>query len=186
MKGRSVGLGASMLAVAALGWGGVQIHRSVERLDASLDSQWSQVEDQLAGRHDLLPQLVPVALAHAGDDPKVFEELAAARTRYLRAPAAQRPVEARRVDVAFAELLLLGVRYADLEADQHFRDLRDEVAAAQDRIALERRRYNEQVALRNERIRRLPWRFFSGGREPRAFYDPPAEPFFDPGLDAGT
>jgi LemA protein len=95
-------------------------------------------------------------------------------------------VEVRRVDVAFAELMLLAARHPALEADPRFRDLRREIAAAQGRIALERRRYNEQVALRNERIRRLPWRFFAAGRKPRAFYDPPADPSFDPAPDAGA
>jgi len=172
MKGRAVGLGVSMLALAALGFGGVQLRRSVDGLDANLDRQWSQVEVQLALRHDLLPQLVPVARAHAGSQSAVFEELAAARMHYLQATAAERPVEAVRVDAAFANLMLLAQRYPDLEADPLFRGLREQVAAAQDRIALERQRYNDQVAFRNQRIQRAPWRFFVGRREPRTAYDP--------------
>jgi LemA protein len=146
----------------------------------AVDSQWSQVENQLERQHDLIPKLLTLTRAYAEHERGVFEKLADARSRYLQAPPGQKPSEARSVDMAFAEVLLVAERYPDLKADQQFRDLSYEIAGTQNRIALERKRFNDLVALHNARIRQVPWRLLAVDMEARAFYAPPEGGLSDP------
>jgi LemA protein len=181
---RASGLAVSMLAVVALGWGSVRLQRDVDALGASVDARWSEVEEQLARQHDLVPSLVSVTRSHAPVDEGLYTALAEARTRYLAAPPAQRPAEARAVDAAFAELLRQARRRPDIAADPGFREVCRRIAATHDPIARARARYDDEAALLNARIAQLPWRLFAGGSQQRSLYEPPAVPLSDPGLAA--
>ena len=173
-------LGLVALVLGGVGWGGIRVHRDLVACEVAVDAQWSQVENQLARQHDLIPNLVAVTRAYAEHERGVIEKVIEARARYLSVPAAQRPSEAVHLDAAFAELLLVAERYPELKADQRFRDLGYELAGTQNRVALERKRFNDLVALHNARIRQLPWALLARDRKPRAFYDAPEERLASP------
>ena len=74
-----------------------------------------------------------------------------------------------------ANVLALAESYPELKADAQFRDLSYEIAGSQNRIALERQRYNEIVGLLNARLRQIPWSLVADGFESAAFYEAPRE-----------
>ncbi len=144
--------------------------------------QWKQVESQLQRQHDLLPKLSAVARRYAEHEAGILEKLADARAAYAGASEAQRPRIAGQVDGVVSNVLALAENYPDLKADQQFRDLSYEIAGSQNRIAVERMRYNEMVGLLNARLRQLPWSLLARDIQPAQFYQPPDEKLADPDL----
>lgn len=160
----------------------IRMRNQLIALDVTVDAQWKQVENQLQRQHDLLPKLVAVARRYAEHEAGILEKLGNARAAYAGASADQRPRIAGEVDGVLSNVLALAESYPDLKADQQFRDLSYEIAGTQNRIALERQRYNETVGVLNARLRQLPWSLLAGGIERGAFYEAPREQLADPKL----
>jgi LemA protein len=155
------GLGVTLLVVVgivvlSLATCGATYNRLV-RSEENVDGAWSQVENVLQRRADLIPNLVETVKGYAAHEREIFTEVANARARLL---AARDPAEAeagqRRLDSALGRLLAIAERYPDLKANQNFIRLQDELAGTENRISVERRRYNETVRDYNTRIRRFP------------------------------
>jgi LemA protein len=144
------------LAVLLLGTCGAQYNSLVKRSE-SVEGAWSQVENVLQRRADLVPNLVETVKGYAAHEREIFTEVANARSRLL---AAQNPAQTEAADVqlqsALGRLLAIAERYPDLKANQNFIRLQDELAGTENRIAVERMRYNEAVRDYNTRIRRFP------------------------------
>ena len=170
-----------LAAGATYSW--IRLRNELVALDVAVDTQWKQVENQLERQHDLLPKLAAVARRYAAHEAGVFEKLAAARAAYAGASADAKPRLAGEVDGVLANVLALAESYPDLKADQQFRDLSYEIAGSQNRIALERQRYNEIVGLLNARLRQMPWSLVAGGFESASFYEAPREQLGDPDLE---
>jgi LemA protein len=164
------------------GLGAVRLRNELIALDVAVETQWKQVENQLARQHELLPKLAAVARTYAGHEKQVFENLAASRARYAGADPASKPRVASALDGAVVNVLALAERYPELRADQHYRDLAYEIAGTKNRIAVERHRYNELVGLLNARLRQLPWSLVAQGFEAREFYEPPSDQLTEPDL----
>jgi LemA protein len=180
-----VALVCMALLVALSGGGvyaGVRLRNELVALDVAVDTQWKQVENQLQRQHDLLPKLAAVTRRYAEHEAGILEKLAEARAAYVGASAAQRPRIAGEVDGVLSNVLALAESYPDLKADAQFRDLSYEIAGTQNRIALERMRYNEIVGLLNARLRQLPWSLLAAGIESAEFYEAPREKLADPEL----
>lgn len=178
-------LWVAILAVAvalAAGYGGVRIRNELVALDVAVDTQWQQVENQLQRRHELVPKLVAVAERYAAHEKDTLERLAASRAAYTSGAAGAKPRLAGELDGALVHVLALAESYPDLKADQQYRELAYEIAGTQNRIALERQRYNEAVGQRNARLRQFPWSVFRGEMVARDFYEPPRETLADPPL----
>ena len=174
---------ALLLALAGGGvYTGIRLRNELVALDVAVDTQWKQVENQLQRQYDLLPKLANVARRYAEHEAGVFEKLAQARAAYAGANAAERPRIAGQVDGVLSNVLALAESYPDLKADQQFRDLSYEIAGTQNRIALERQRYNETVGLLNARLRQLPWALVASGITSAEFYEAPRERLADPEL----
>jgi LemA protein len=151
----------ALIAVAAgilmfAGTCAVQYNRLVRSAE-NVDGAWSQVENVLQRRADLVPSLVETVRGYAAHEREIFTEVANARSRLL---AARDPAESEAADgqlqSALGRLLAIAERYPDLKADQSFLRLQDELAGTENRIAVERKRYNETVREHNTRIRRFP------------------------------
>ena len=168
-------------AGATVAW--IRLHNELIALDVAVDTQWKQVENQLERQNDLLPKLTAVARRYAAHEAEVFEKLAAARAAYAGASADAKPRLAGQVDGVLANVLALAENYPELKADQQFRDLSYEIAGTQNRIALERQRYNEIVGMLNARLRQVPWSLVAGGMQGAEFYEAPREQLADPELD---
>jgi LemA protein len=177
-----IALLAALAAALAVGIGGVRARNELVALDTAAQAQWGQIDNQLQRRHELLPQLAAVARRYAEHEKGILETIAASRAAYAGAAPAARPRIAGQLDGTLVHLLALAESYPELKADSQFRDLSYEIAGTQNRVALERQRYNETVAALNARLRQIPWSFLAFGIEARAFYEPPAEKLTEPEL----
>jgi len=176
-----IAVGIALLAAAA--GGGVYLRNELIALDVATQTQWKQVENALQRQHDLIPNLMEVARAYAKHEREVFIHVADSRSRLLSAPAKEQVEAAIALDRAVARLLAVGEAYPELKADRRFRDLQFELAGAQNRIAVERQRYNELVGTFNARLRMFPWSLVAFGFSEREFYSPPAESLAQPNVE---
>ncbi len=147
-------------------------------LHEEVQARWAQVENQLKRRHDLIPNLVNVVKGYAAHEKEVFENIARAREGYAGAGTTQEKAKAAgAIEGALARLLMIVERYPDLKANQNFLKLQDELAGTENRISVERMRYNEAVKTLNTFIRRFPSRIFAGwaGVEPAEYFEVPKQ-----------
>lgn len=121
-------------------------------------ASWSQVETQYQRRFDLIPNLVEATKSVLRQEQTVFGAIAEARTRYAgSAPGSTERVEATgQMESALARLLVIVENYPQLNSDKTVRGLMDELAGTENRIAVVRDRYNEQVRSWNSSVKVFP------------------------------
>jgi len=148
--------GVALLALAGLSLSGCSYNRFVGQEEA-IKAQWAQVENQLQRRNDLIPNLVSTVKGYAAHEEGVFKEVADARSRLL---AAKSPAEtiaaANQQTTALGRLLAIAENYPQLKANEQFNRLMDELSGTENRIAVERMRYNERVQEYNTARRQFP------------------------------
>jgi LemA protein len=126
-------------------------------LDEGVKTAWAQVENQLQRRMDLIPNYVETVKGYARHEREVFIEVTEARAKVGGSVTPSQQIEANtELTAALSRLLLVVERYPDLKANQNFIRLQDELAGTENRIAVERMRYNEAVREYNVYIRRFP------------------------------
>jgi len=131
--------------------------------DEAVKSAWSQVDIVLQRRADLIPNLVETVKGYAKQEQTVFGDIANARAGLLNARDPQSKIEANgKLDSAFGRLLALSENYPDLKSNQNFMRLQDELAGTENRISVERRRYNETLQDYNTFIRQFPNSIWAG------------------------
>ena len=145
------------MTVLALSLSGCSYNRLVSLREA-IDGAWAQVENQLQRRNDLIPNLIEVTKGYAAHEKGIFEAVANARARMLSAGTSRDATIAASGELssALSRLLAIAERYPDLKADQQFARLSDELAGTENRIATERRRYNEVVQEYNTLAKTFP------------------------------
>lgn len=132
-------------------------------MDEGIKSAWAQVENQFQRRADLIPNLVATVKGYAGHERGVLESLADARARMAGARTFEEKMNASNaLDSALGRLLVVVERYPNLKADRSFARLMDELAGTENRLAVERKRYNDLVQGYNSKIRRFPERTVAG------------------------
>lgn len=155
-----LGLGI-LVAVIALGWGVGQYNRVIT-LDEKVSASWAQVENQLKRRYDLIPNLVETVKGYATHERELFENIAEARTKYFQSGSISEKIEAsNRLEGVLSRLLLLYEQYPQLKANESFLKLQDSLEGTENRIAVERQRYNESVRELNTYRRSFLGRFFA-------------------------
>lgn len=126
-------------------------------LDESVKASWAQVDNQLQRRYDLIPNLVETVKGYAKQEREVFIKVTEARSRVGGATKIPDKIKANNeLTGALSRLLVVMERYPDLKSNQNFIRLQDELAGTENRIAVERRRYNEAVKKYNVKIRSFP------------------------------
>ncbi|MFH1830755.1 MAG: LemA family protein [Pseudomonadota bacterium] len=126
-------------------------------LNESVTTAWSQVENVLQRRNDLIPNLVNTVKGIAAQEQKVFIDVAEARASVGRATTVPEKIAANTaLGGALSRLLVAVERYPDLKSNQNFLALQDELAGTENRIAVERMRYNDAVKAYNVFVRRFP------------------------------
>src|SRR5262245_42591133 len=178
------------LAAAALlvGLAGCGYNRLVNEREA-VDSAWAQVENQLQRRNDLIPNLVEVTKGYASHESSIFEAVANARGRLLAGGSRdERIAAASDLSGALGRLLAVAERYPDLKANQQFARLSDELAGTENRIAVERMRYNDAVRAYNAYIKSFPHLLYADalGFKPEQYFEPPEEAKKVPKVDFGS
>jgi len=125
--------------------------------DEAVNSAWSQVENQLQRRMDLIPNLVNTVKGYASHEEKIFTEVTRAREKLIGAGSLAEKAEAdQELSGALSRLLAIAENYPELKADANFRQLSDELAGTENRIATSRMDYNNVVQSFNTKIRRFP------------------------------
>ncbi len=131
-------------------------------LDENVKSAWAQVENQLQRRFDLIPNLVETVKGIAGQEEKVFLGIANARKSYFKANSVgQKARAAGMFESALSRLLVLRETYPELKSNQSFLKLQDSLEGTENRMSVERMRYNETVKQLNTFSRRLLGRLYA-------------------------
>ncbi|MGH9866751.1 MAG: LemA family protein [Candidatus Polarisedimenticolia bacterium] len=131
--------------------------------EQGVESAWSQVENNLQRRADLVPNLVETVKGYAAHEREVFEQVAEARSRLAGAATPQEAESANAgLTSALGRLLAIAENYPNLKADQSFIRLQDELAGTENRIATARFDYNNTVREFNTLIKRFPGNLAAG------------------------
>lgn len=132
-------------------------YNSVVKMSESVDSSWSQVENQLQRRADLIPNLVQTVKGYAAHEEGIFTQVADARARLAGAATVSEASQAdQALTSAVGRLLAIAENYPQLKADANFRALQDELAGTENRVATARMDYNNAVQVYNAKIKTFP------------------------------
>jgi LemA protein len=175
-KGLKIAVIVGAIVLLAGGWL-IKGYNGVIRMDESVKEKWAQVENQLKRRYDLIPNLVETVKGYASHEQEIFTAIAEARTKYFSAQSVGEKVAASRgLEGALSRLLLLQEAYPQLKANENFLKLQDSLEGTENRIAVERMRYNEVVKVLNAYVRGFPGRIFAAvaGVQQAVYYDLPA------------
>jgi len=151
-------------------------YNRVIAMDENVKGKWAQVENQLKRRYDLLPNLVETVKGYAKHEKELFENIAQARTQYFQAKDVKGKIKAsNQLEGVLSRLLLLQERYPVLKANESFLKLQDSLEGTENRIAVERKRYNESVQILNTYIRTFFGRFYAmfAGVSKAEYYEVP-------------
>jgi LemA protein len=166
----------AILAVAVGGASGCSYNRFTAQEEA-IKAQWGQVENQLQRRNDLIPNLVATVQGFAAQEKAVFQAVADARAKMAGATTPAQRIEAANAESsALARLLVVVENYPQLKSNETFMGLMDELAGTENRLSIERMRYNERLQEYNSLRRRFPSNITARifGFEEYPYYDAPA------------
>ena len=178
-----------VIALGLVGWV-TGMYNSLVRLDESVKQAWAQVENQYQRRLDLIPNLVETVKGYATHESKVFTDVAEARAsvgklqvtpEVLNNPQTfQRFQEAQAgLSSALSRLLAVAENYPQLKANENFLQLQSQLEGTENRISVERKRFNEVVQDYNVRVRTFPTSMLAGmfgfGQKPYFEAEPGAE-----------
>jgi LemA protein len=173
MKGTSLALIAVVIIALILLMAGCGTYNSLVTSQERVNQAWGQVENQYQRRADLIPNLVNTVKGYAQHEEQVLREVTEARSRVsqinitpamLDDTAALRRFEAAQADLsgALGRLIAVSESYPDLKANQNFLALQSQLEGTENRIAVERRRFNEVVQSYNTEVKRFPAAIFAG------------------------
>jgi len=156
-------VGIPLLLVLIVGGSYVSSRNEMVRKNETVKQSWSQVDVVLERRADLIPNLVSTVKGYAQQEQKVFGDIANARAGLLNARTPGEKIAANgQLDGALGRLLAIAENYPTLKSNQNFLALQDELAGTENRIAVERRRYNEAIQDYNTYIGLFPNNIFAG------------------------
>jgi LemA protein len=150
-------LGVIVLIVLAVFGQYVGVRNTLVAKNESVKAAWSQVDIVLQRRADLIPNLVETVKGYAQQEQTVFGDIAKARSALLSAGAPSEKIAAnQQLDGALGRLLLIVENYPRLKSNENFLRLQDELAGTENRIAVERKRYNDALQDYNTYIQQFP------------------------------
>lgn len=148
----------AMLVIAVIAYAYVKgIYNQIVSSDEAVDASWAQVENVLQRRYDLIPNLVNTVKGFAKQEQDVLTEVTALRSQWAKAGSVTEKAHAATgLEAALGRLMVISERYPDLKSNVNFLRLQDELAGTENRVSVERRRYNESVQAYNTLIRTFP------------------------------
>lgn len=145
-----------VLALLTGGWF-LSMYNGFVTAEESVDGAWAQVESQYQRRADLIPNLVSTVKGYATHEKDLLLDITNARSQWTAAVTPQEKMDAAGgMDSALSRLLMVVENYPDLKANENFLALQAQLEGTENRIAVERMRYNEQVRAYNTRIKKMP------------------------------
>ena len=147
----------ALVLLVVVGGSYISSKNQMVALNETVKSDWSEVDVNLQRRSDLIPNLVATVQGYATHEQTVFDDIAKARSSLLGAQTPQDKIAANgQLDGALGRLLLIVENYPQLKSNENFLRLQDELAGTENRIAVERRKYNETLEHYNAQIQRFP------------------------------
>lgn len=163
MKAVAILLGILLLAGLIVGSKAAGVNNQIVSQREAVQAAWAQVDVALQRRADLIPNLVETVKGFAAQERAVFEEVARARAALLNARTPGEKIAANQgLDTAIGRLLMVVENYPQLRSNENFLRLQDELAGSENRIAVERRKYNEAVQRYNTTLGLFPNNLFAG------------------------
>ncbi len=176
-------LGGLLLIVGiAISWG-VGVHNKLVGMDEGVNGAWSQVQNQYQRRMDLIPNLVEVVKGYAGHEKETLEGVINARAKasqfvispeVLKNPQSFQAFEKvqGQLSSALSRLMVVSEQYPNLKANENFLQLQAQLEGTENRIAVERKRFNEYVQEYNTAIKTIPTNIIAGmsGFAPRPYF----------------
>ena len=162
------------VVVAVLGlyaWG---MYNKMVTANENVDNMWAQVETQYQRRFDLIPNLVESVKGAMAQEQKVFGDLAEARTRYSGAQTINEKAEAAtQVESALGRLLVIMENYPQLKSVETVQTLMVQIEGTENRISVERKRFNDAARDFNVMVKRIPAKWFASmfGFSEKAYFD---------------
>ena len=156
---------AVIVGLVVIGFFGMYIStkNTLVAKNEAVKSAWSQVDIVLQRRADLIPNLVETVKGYAKQEQTVFGDIAKARSALLSAGTPQEKIAANgQLDGALGRLLLIVENYPQLKSNENFVRLQDELAGTENRIAVERKRYNDTLQDYNTYVQQFPNSLFAG------------------------
>jgi LemA protein len=158
-----VALGIIVVIVLIIGGWLVGIYNSLVTQSQAVDAQWGQVETQYQRRFDLIPNLVNSVKGLMTQERTVFDSIAQARTKYGSAATINdKAAAAGEMESALGRLLVVMENYPEIRSSVAVTGLMDELAGTENRISVERRRYNDLVRTYNTSVKTFPTNMLSG------------------------
>src|ERR1700720_4947086 len=151
----------------------VGVRNTLVSKNESVKAAWSQVDIVLQRRADLIPNLVETVKGYAKQEQTVFGDIAKARSQLLSAGTPEQKIAANgQLDGALGRLLLIVENYPQLKSNENFLRLQDELAGTENRIAVERKRYNDTLRDYNVYVQQFPNSVFASslGFKPNTAY----------------
>jgi LemA protein len=173
-----------IVVVVALYVGGT--YNSLVTQNESINGQWAQVENQYQRRFDLIPNLVGVVQGVMKQEKEIFTALADARTKYGSAVTADgKAAAAGQVESALSRLLVVMENYPALKSSENATNLMVDLAGTENRIAVERKGYNDAVMVYNKSIKMVPRSIVAAlfGFDERAYFEVAPEAKVAPKVD---
>jgi len=174
---RRTAIGLALTLTSSLPLTGCSYNTFVSQ-EQAIKAQWAQVENQLQRRNDLIPNLVESVKGYAAHEEGVFKEIADARSKLLAAKSPEESIQAaNQQSSALGRLLAISENYPQLRANEQFNRLMDELSGTENRIAVERMRYNERVQAYETSRRQFPANLTARafGFKEHPFFEAPAE-----------
>ena len=150
-------LGVLLLLVLLVGGYVRTTYNDLVSQQEQVKTAWSQVENQLQRRNDLIPNLVETVKGYAKQETTIFTAIADARARIgSRKPPQEQMQASNDMSNALARLLVVVENYPQLKSSENFMRLQDELAGTENRLSVERMRYNETAMAYNVHVRQFP------------------------------
>jgi LemA protein len=178
MKPVWIVLGVIVLIVVASGGAVVSKWNQLVAMDTDIKAKWAQVDNQLQRRADLIPNLVETVKGFASQERTILGSIADARAKMAGATnVSDRITASNELSSALGRLLVVVENYPQLKSDQTFMRLMDELAGTENRLSVERKRYNDAVQVFNVTIRQFPGNLMASflGFKEQPFFQPPPE-----------
>ena len=152
----------AIIAAVVIGGGYVSSRNQMVTMNEAVKSNWAQVDVVLQRRPDLIPNLVTKVSGFAAHEETVFGDIANARAALLGAKTPGDKIAANgQLDGALGRLLAISENYPQLKSNENFLRLQDELAGTENRIAVERKRYNDSIQAYNTYIGQFPQNFYA-------------------------
>ncbi len=170
-------LGLFVLAAVIVGGTFVSKWNQLVTMDTDIKAKWAQVDNQLQRRNDLIPNLVETVKGFAAQEKSIMESIANARAKMAGAGSIQdRIATSNELSSALSRLLVVVENYPQLKSDATFNRLMDELAGTENRLSVERKRYNDAVQVYNVAVRQFPGNLVASalGFKEQPYFEVPA------------